>query len=71
MGWADHGLALPFKCPICGSPKFDRVLVPRENGMNYVTPFHKFAGCSVMCTDREAFAAKGAMFGIPPSEGLR
>ena len=62
---------LPFQCPICGSRKFERVLVPRPNGMNYITPFSRCLGCSVMFTDREAFTAKGMMFGIPPSEGLR
>jgi predicted RNA-binding Zn-ribbon protein involved in translation (DUF1610 family) len=58
----------PFICPICGSPQFGRVVVPRDNGTNYVTTFYHCAGCSVMFTDREAFTLHGRKHAARPPD---
>jgi hypothetical protein len=40
---------------LCKSEFFDRVDVPRANGMLYQTPFYRCGGCSVMFVDPVRF----------------
>src|SRR5687768_7575060 len=48
---------LQFKCPVCGCPEFQRVVVPKSRGAPYETEFYHCLGCSVMFLEPELFTA--------------
>lgn len=44
-----------FKCPLCGTDGYTRVIVKKPNGHWYTTEFYHCFGCSVMFTDPVKF----------------
>jgi hypothetical protein len=58
--WFGARSPVPFKCPICSCPEYQRVVVPRQHGAPYVTDFLCCLGCSVMFIDPELFTAATA-----------
>lgn len=47
-----------YKCPICESDSYVRIVVKKPNGDWYRTAFFQCFGCSVMFTDPKAFTEK-------------
>jgi len=48
---------MPFRCPLCSCPEYQRVVVPKERGAPYETEFFHCLGCSLMFLEPELFAA--------------
>jgi hypothetical protein len=55
-----YGASMPFQCPICSCPEYQRVVVPREPGAPYATQFFHCLGCSVMFVEPELFSVATA-----------
>ncbi len=55
-----------YVCPICEYDAYCRVVVFRESGARYVTPFYKCGGCQVMFHNPLTFSASANAARIRP-----